>query len=386
MLDTDRRELRCGESAVPVQPQVFDLLVHLIHHRDRVVTKDDLLAAVRNGRIVSESTMISRINAARRAIGDDGDQQRLIRTIPRKGVRFVGTVREEGAPEKKRVDAARAPIPELTFCRMPDGVRLAVATAGEGAPLVRAAHWITQIEAEWHNPLTAPLLHHFASYNRFVRYDTRGTGLSDRNVPEISFARSCDDLAAVIDSLSLDRFALFGQSGGAAVAIDYAVRNPDRVTKLILCGGYAQGRNKRASPQSVEEAKAFLTMFRSGWGDDASIFWRAFSAFFVPSASPEQLQWFLDLQKTIFSPTTGIMVREAVDEIDVVALLPHVRTPTIIFHALRDKLVPFEQGRLLAANIVGAKFVPLDTDNHFLLADELAWQKMVNEIDAFLEL
>src|SRR4051812_43768746 len=197
VLDTERRELCRGLAPVPVQPQVFDLLVYLIENRGRVVSKDDLLLAVWNGRIVSESSLISRINAARRAIGDDGDQQRLIRTIPRKGVRFVGTVREEGVPDEGPGQAARVPHPQMTFCRTPDGVCLAVAAAGEGLPLVRAAHWITQIEAEWHNPLTAPLLHHLASRNRFVRYDTRGTGLSDRNVSEISFARSCDDLEAV---------------------------------------------------------------------------------------------------------------------------------------------------------------------------------------------
>src|SRR5436305_12343834 len=132
VLDTERRELSRGRTSVPVQPQVFDLLLYLIENRDRVVSKDDLLKAVWNGRIVSESTLISRINAARRAIGDDGDQQRLIRTIPRKGVRFVGTVHEEGVPDKERGEAARAPLPQMTFCRTPDGVCLAVAAAGEG--------------------------------------------------------------------------------------------------------------------------------------------------------------------------------------------------------------------------------------------------------------
>src|SRR5499433_4190535 len=92
-LDTDRRELRRGHDVVAVEPQVFDLLTYLIRNRDRVVSKDDLMAAVWNGRIVSESTLSGRINAARGALGDSGEQQRLIRTFPRKGFRFVGEIR-----------------------------------------------------------------------------------------------------------------------------------------------------------------------------------------------------------------------------------------------------------------------------------------------------
>jgi TolB-like protein len=126
LLDTERRELRRGESPVPVQPQVFDLLVHLIENRDRVVTKDDLLEAVWNGRIVSESTLISRINAARRAIGDDGDQQRLIRTIARKGVRFVGEVEKRQAVASSSPPVERPPEPSATTMTLVDRPSIAV--------------------------------------------------------------------------------------------------------------------------------------------------------------------------------------------------------------------------------------------------------------------
>ena len=96
VLDTEQRELRRDHDTIALQPQVFDLLEYLIQKRDRVVTKDDLIAAIWGGRIVSESALTTRINAARTAIGDSGDEQRLIKTLPRKGIRFVGTVREEG--------------------------------------------------------------------------------------------------------------------------------------------------------------------------------------------------------------------------------------------------------------------------------------------------
>src|SRR5215510_13697504 len=94
-LDTDRRELRCGANLVPIEPQVFDVLEYLIRNRERVVSRDDLLAKIWGGRVVSDSALTSRINAARAAVGDTGDEQRLVKTLPRRGIRFVGAVRED---------------------------------------------------------------------------------------------------------------------------------------------------------------------------------------------------------------------------------------------------------------------------------------------------
>jgi adenylate cyclase len=115
VLDTKRRELRRGSSLLSVEPQVFDLLAFLVRNRDRVVSKDDLLASVWGGRIVSESTLASRINAARRALSDTGEQQRLIRTIIGKGVRFVGEVREQQYPSPAQPVAPRLSIVVLPF-------------------------------------------------------------------------------------------------------------------------------------------------------------------------------------------------------------------------------------------------------------------------------
>ena len=267
---------------------------------------------------------------------------------------------------------------------MPDGVNLAVASSGEGPTLLRAAQWVNHIEHEWQNPLLGPLLQHLSRHFRLIRYDGRGTGLSDRNVPDMSFARYQDDLEAVADLLKLERFALLGISGGAANAIAYAARHPERVTKLVISGGYALGRNKRSSPQTVEEAKAFVTMMQSGWGDEQSPFWRATSSFFLPNATPEQRKWHFDLQHTAYTAESLVLARRAVDDIDVAKTLAGVRTPTIVFHSRRDALVPFEQGRLIAASIPNAKLVPLESENHFLLSQEPAWAKFVGDMEAFL--
>jgi DNA-binding winged helix-turn-helix (wHTH) protein/alpha-beta hydrolase superfamily lysophospholipase len=395
-LDIGRRELRRGAEVVAVEPQVFDILAYLVSHRERIISNDDLIASVWSGRIVSESTLSSRIAMVRHAIGDSGER-RLIRTIPRKGYRFIAQVREsseagdgsDATPKNAAGPTARVaaahPKQTVTFCRTVDGINLAVASVGCGPVLVRAAHWATHIEYDRQNLVTGPLLQRLADRFHLVRYDYRGTGLSDRDVPAISFQTMLYDLEAVIDALALERFALWGISGGAATSIAYAVRHPHRVSKLVLFGGYAQGRNKRCSPQDAEEAKAFLTMARHGWSDDRSAFARAFFSFWLPAGSPEQFKSFIELMR-VAAPDgrTGVNLRQAVDDIDIVDLLPKVTVPTIVFHCIHDRLVPFDQGRRLAASIPNARFVPLDSENHALLADEPAWAKFVGEMEAFL--
>jgi pimeloyl-ACP methyl ester carboxylesterase/DNA-binding winged helix-turn-helix (wHTH) protein len=382
VLDPNRRELRCKGGLVAVEPQVFDLIVFLVRNRDRVVSKDDLIAGVWDGRIVSDSTLASRINAARRALDDNGDAQRLIRTAARKGVRFVGAVREGQVPSELSAHAVRNQ--EVTFCRTGEGINLALATVGVGAPLIKVANWLTHIEYDWESPIWSPLLQHLAERCRMVRYDGRGNGLADRDVADISFDAFVRDLEAVVEATGVDRAAILGISQGAAVAIAYAVLHPERVSKLILYGGYAQGRNKRGSAAEVEMARAFLAILRHGWGDERSAFMKAFSSVFFPNGSPQQIKWLVDLQRITTSPENAARIRNACDEIDVVDLLPKVQAPTLVIHCRHDNVAPVEQGRLLARSIPHAKFVTLDSDNHVVLAGEPAWPRLVGEIDAFL--
>jgi len=382
VLDPNRRELRCKGGLVAVEPQVFDLIVFLIRNRDRVVSKDDLIAGVWDGRIVSDSTLASRINAARRALDDNGDAQRLIRTAARKGVRFVGVVREGQVPSELSAPAVRNQ--EVTFCRTSEGINLALATVGVGVPLIKVANWLTHIEYDWESPIWSPLLQHLAERCRLVRYDGRGNGLADRDVADISFDAFVRDLEAVVEATGVDRATILGISQGAAVAIAYAVLHPERVSKLILYGGYAQGRNKRGSAAEAEMARAFLAILRHGWGDERSAFMKAFSSVFFPNGSPQQIKWLVDLQRITTSPENAARIRNACDDIDVVDLLPKVQAPTLVIHCRHDNVAPVEQGRLMARSIPHAKFVTLDSDNHVVLAGEPAWPRLVGEIDAFL--
>jgi DNA-binding winged helix-turn-helix (wHTH) protein/pimeloyl-ACP methyl ester carboxylesterase len=386
VLDPGRRELRCKGALVAVEPQVFDLLMFLIQNRERVVSKDDLIAGVWDGRIVSDSTLTSRINAARRAIGDSGEQQRLIRTVARKGIRFVGAVREGEEPSDVSAPVATpAPNQEVTFCRSADGINLALAAVGAGPPLIKVANWLTHIEYDWESPIWAPLLQRLAVHSRLIRYDGRGNGLADRDVAEISFPAFVRDLKTAVDASGVERPALLGISQGAAVAIAFAVQYPEQVSKLILFGGYAQGRNKRGSAAEAEMAQAFLTILRHGWGDEHSAFMSAFSSVFFPNGSPQHIKWLVDLQRVTTSPENAARIRQTCDDIDVVELLPKVQVPTLVLHCRHDNVAPFEQGRLIAASIPHAKFVTLESDNHVVLAHEPAWAKLVAEIEAFLK-
>jgi DNA-binding winged helix-turn-helix (wHTH) protein/pimeloyl-ACP methyl ester carboxylesterase len=387
VLDTDRRELRCADKLVAVEPQVFDLLVFLIRNREQVVSKDEIIAGVWSGRIVSESTLASRVNSVRRAVGDSGEKQQFIRTIPRKGFRFVGAVREEKAPASSAPalpsTSSAARSQEVTFCRTGDGINLALASVGTGAPMIKVANWLTHVEFDWESPIWSPLLQCLSDRCRLIRYDGRGNGLADREVAEISFDAFVRDLESVVEAAGVKQAAFMGISQGAAVAIAYAVKHPERVSKLIIYGGYAQGRNKRGDAEA-EMARAFLAIMRHGWGDEHSAFMKAFSSIFLPNGSPQQVKWLVDLQRITTTAENAVRIRNTCDEIDVTALLPKVRVPTLVLHCRHDNVAPLEQGRMMAMAIPNAKFVTLESENHVVLADEPAWPRLIAEIDSFL--
>jgi pimeloyl-ACP methyl ester carboxylesterase/DNA-binding winged helix-turn-helix (wHTH) protein len=379
-LDCERRELRAHGAIVPVEPQVFDLLVYLIENRDRVVSKDDLIAAVWSGRIVSDSTLDSRINAVRKALGDSGGRQRFVRTIARKGHRFVGEV--DATPKTDGAAAASRPTlnQEVHFCTASDGVRIAYALAGQGPPLVKAANWLNHLEYDWQSPIWSHLLHELASRYQLIRYDERGNGLSDWDVADISFEAFVRDLESVVEATKLKRFALLGISQGCAVSIVYAIRHPERVSHLVLYGGFARGRTRR----DPDHSKTLLSIVEQGWGKENPAFRQFFTSLFFPDGTPEQMQWFNDLQQMTTSTENALRIMRATGELDISDLLPQVKVPTLVLHCRNDAAVMFDEGRRLAAGIPGAKFVTLESRNHLVLESEPAWEKFSSEMTAFL--
>jgi pimeloyl-ACP methyl ester carboxylesterase/DNA-binding CsgD family transcriptional regulator len=273
----------------------------------------------------------------------------------------------------------------IRFCRSADGVTIAYAEHGHGPPFVKAANWLTHLEHDWRSPVWKPWLEELARGHRVVRYDQRGCGLSDREVERFSLPDFVADLEAVVDAAELEQFGLLGISQGGAVAIAYAVRHPERITHLVLFGSYARGRLKRGPTQEQRDETMLLRdLVRVGWGRPDPAFRRVFTSRFVPGATPEQLEWFDELQRLSVSPETAVRLRDCWSEIDVVDLLDDVAVPTLVVHPRGDAVVPFEEGRLLAARINGARFLPLESDNHILLEHEAAWPGFVAELREFV--
>ena len=274
---------------------------------------------------------------------------------------------------------------EIRFCEASDGVRLAYATHGRGAPLVKAANWLTHVEQDWNSPLWRPWWDELARGHRVVRYDSRGCGLSDREPERLDFEAFVDDLAAVVDAAGLERFALVGMSQGGATAVAYAQRHPERVSHLVLCGAYARGRTARAaSADDHSEADLLDHIVRVGWGRPEPAFRRVFTMRLIPDASPVQMCWLDDVMHASASPEMAIRLRRIWAQVDVGDLLGGIATPTLVAHARGDLTIPFEQGRLLATAIPGARLLPLGSRDHILLAGEPAWRTFTDELHRFL--
>ena len=272
---------------------------------------------------------------------------------------------------------------EIRFCTTSDGVRLAFAVHGSGPPLVKAANWLTHIEYDWESPIWRHWLEGLGQRHTTVRYDERGCGLSDRDVPVPDLDRWVADLETVVAAAGLDRFALLGISQGAPVSVAYAARHPDRVTHLILYGGYARGRKRRGDPAEDARADALVAAVRTGWDDANPAFRRLFSSQFLPGGTPEQMGWFDDLMRMTATADVAAGLRMARNMVDVSAIAPRVTAPTLVLHARDDQLVRFDEGRLLAGLIPGARLVPLQSPNHILLPGEDASRVLFEEIDAF---
>lgn len=274
---------------------------------------------------------------------------------------------------------------QIRFCTAQDGTRLAFATTGRGPPLVKAANWLTHIEHDVNNPLWRPLLERLAWGRTLIRYDQRGCGLSDWDVADISFDKWATDLETVIDGAGLRRFALLGISQGGAAAIAYAVRYPERVSHLVLCGSFARGALRRdPSPERQAASRAMLDLIRFGWGSTKPSFRHVFSLQFLPNANAAQLRAFDELQRVSASAENAARTIEAFDHVDTRDLAPRVSVPTLVMHSREDARIPFEEGRWLASAIPGARFVPLDSANHLPLSDEPAFNEMIRAIDDFL--
>jgi pimeloyl-ACP methyl ester carboxylesterase/DNA-binding winged helix-turn-helix (wHTH) protein len=380
-LDDRRFELRRKGAVVPVEPQVFDVLLLLVRHRDRVVPKEELLDEIWGDRFVSESALTSRVKALRRAIGDDGRTQAFVRTAHGRGYQFV-------APTEVREPTGAASLPpprqEVRFARAADGVRLAYSEMGRGPTLVKAANWLSHLDYDAESTVWRHWLTELSSRFRLVRYDERGCGLSDWEVDDFSLEAWVTDLECVVEAAGLDRFPLLGISQGGPVAITYAVRHPERVSHLVLFGSYAQGRRVRSStPEARALADARIEMVRVGWDRPEPHYRQIVTSRFLPGGSQAEWREFDELQRQSTSAENAWRYLAAFGELDVVDAAQKVSVPTLVACGRHEPEEHYEQSRLLASLIPDSRLVPLDTENHLLPEYDPAWPAFLAELDSF---
>jgi pimeloyl-ACP methyl ester carboxylesterase/DNA-binding CsgD family transcriptional regulator len=283
--------------------------------------------------------------------------------------------------------SAREPLhmAQIRFCSSADGTRIAYTSDGSGPPFVRAAFYLNHLELDWQCAVWKPYLYELSRVRTLYRHDMRGFGLSDAECTEQSLDLWVSDLEAVVDAAGLERFPLFGMCHGGAIAIEYAVRHPERVSQLVLFGAYARGSARRAkTPAEFERRELLVKMVELGWGQDNEAFQQVWPTLLQPSSTLERLRSLAELQRKSCPSANAVRLMRATGDIDVAESARRVKCPTLIFHPREDRAAPFEEGRLLAGLIPDARLVPLDSANHALVDDEPAWDEFVKELRAFL--
>jgi pimeloyl-ACP methyl ester carboxylesterase/DNA-binding winged helix-turn-helix (wHTH) protein len=375
-LDTAQFELRRAGRPVPMEPQAFDVLTYLVAHRDRVVAKEELMDAVWGGRFVAETAVTSRIKQVRRAVGDDGQAQRLIRTVHGRGYRFVAPVHGGAAPAagERRSAGAGAPIRYTVS----DGLHVAYQVTGGGdRDVILIPGFLSHLELDWGDPRHAHFLDRLGSMGRLIRFDKRGTGMSDRppGVPDLE--TRMHDVLAVMDAVDSRRAVLCGYSEGGPMAVLLAATHPERVSSLVLYASYAKrvwspdypwARTPRMQAEVTERLV-------TGWDWEADCRWRC------PSADEDMQRWWAQRMRAAATPSTVRALLEMNALVDVRKALPAVRVPTLVLHRTGDPLFHVAEARYLAEHIPGARLELLPGADHLVCGNP---DQILDAIEAFL--
>ncbi len=390
-LDVDERRLLRGNEEIRLRGKLFDTLRVLLESAGQLVRKDQLMQAVWPDSVVEENNVDHCISHLRKLLHPG----KYIETVPRHGYRFTGEVTVVGEvkvakPGPRLVtlesppDKADVPELEVQFFTASDGVRIAYTLGGSGPPIVRTIDWLNHLNFEWKNPFLRHWLSEIMRHNTLLRYDQRGTGLSDWDVKDFSYERSVRDFEELIEATGLDKFAMFGGCHGAAIATAYAAQHPERVTRLILNGAFVNGWPAPVAG-SEEQLDALLTIIRHGWGRDNPAFRQMWSTMFRPDADLEQMDWMNELQRIGASPENAARMLSQFPNFKMIDLLPSISCPTLVMHSRDDAAVPVQEGRLIAARIRNARYVELPSRSHLIAPGDPAWELFVEEFSTFME-
>lgn len=385
-LDVKERRLVCGEQVVPLRSKVFDTLCILVENHGRLVRKDELMQKLWPDSVVEENNLDHNISKLRRALCDGKDGQQFIETVPRQGYRFTADVASSAPAVLHAVqsfDPDDVAEQEIRFFTTDDGVRIAYSIGGEGPPLIRAIDWLNHLDFEWRNPARRHWFSQIMKRHTLLRYDQRGSGLSDWNITDFSFERSLADFEQLIDAVGFDEVSIIGSCQGGPIGAAYAARHPKRVRKLILVGAFARGWPSAESMVS-EQFNAMLTLIRLGWGRDNPAFRQLWTTLFRPDAGPAETEWMNEFQRITSSPENAARMLSEFPKINITDLLPQVSCPTLVIHSRDEAVVPVQEGRFIASRVRGARCVELPSRNHEVVPGEESWNLFLNEVSSFL--
>jgi pimeloyl-ACP methyl ester carboxylesterase/DNA-binding winged helix-turn-helix (wHTH) protein len=354
-LDLSRREVRRSGEVCTLQPRPFAVLAYLVRHRDRVVSKQELLEQLWPDVTVTESSLQRAVSLARAAIADDG---RCLRTVPKVGYRFVADVETTGTP------AREAPL-RPRFVRNGD-VHLAYHVIGDGdTDIVVVPGWVFPMRAFFDHPRLAGWIRSVARLGRVILFDKRGTGLSDRVKTLPSMEQRMDDLRAVLDEVGSQRAILVGYSEGAPLSVLFVTRYPARTAGLLLAGAFARWASAPDypdgwSPGRFADLRGYISR---SWGAGETM--RAIVA--SQADDPEVRAWAARAEQEGASPGAALELMEMNRQIDVRAILPDVAVPTVVLHHRHDAVIGVGNARYLATHIPGARLMEIDGADHLFL-------------------
>ena len=382
-LDEARLTLTRDGLPVSVEPRVLDLIQVLVRSGGDLVTRDQLVEDVWQGRIVSESAISACVAAARKAVGDDGKAQAVIRTVARRGLIMAADVTTASDKKAPSTSSAAQAVQRIRYTQDKNGHQLAYSVTGSGPDVLRFPPPFTiDLEYEWRLPCERQLIETISEKFRYIRFDHVGSGQSMRVEPEFSFSALAEEALAVVDAVGTKTFSGVSYSGGVHSAIHFAARYPERLERLVIVGGYADGRVKRGKPVQDEALK---TMIAEGWGKPDSPFATAFLTSYLPEGPLEDVAGIVKMMQAACSVETMLRDRDAINSASLTHLLKDVRCPVLLIHSKHDAVHPVSEARKLAAGIPNAELVLLDTANHNPLPANSVWDEFIETLVNFLE-
>lgn len=386
VVDVDERRLLHGDEEVRIRGKIFDTLSVLVGNAGRLVRKDELMKAVWPDSVVEENNLDHCISHLRKVL----QPGQYIETVPRHGYRFVGEVHTQEPDDSMVVTIQPAPVasdalePEVQFFTTSDGVRIAYSVGGQGPVLVRTIDWLSHLNFEWKNPYLRHWLSEIMRHHTLVRYDQRGSGLSDWDVADFTYERMIMDFEELIEVVGPERFAILGGCQGATIAAPYAARHPEKVTRLIVIGAFMNGWPPSADG-AMEQFEASLTLIRHGWGKENPAFRQMWTTMFHPDASAMEMEWHNELQRVATTPENAVRLMSEFPTMKIFEVLPQISCPTLVMHSQGDATVPVQEGRLIASRIRDSRFVELPSRAHLVGPGDPAWEMFVDEFSSFME-